>query len=89
MAIDKEFLDILCCPDTKTDLKILDEEHIGEINSQISLGTVKFKDGKVVDKPLQEALITVDDKMIYRVDDEIPIMLIEKGIPTAQLESFK
>jgi len=88
MAIDKEFLDILCCPDTKTDLKVLEQSRIDKINTQIQAGNIKFKDGKVVDKPLEEALITVDEKVIYRVDDEIPIMLIEKGIPTAQFENF-
>jgi uncharacterized protein YbaR (Trm112 family) len=88
MAIDKEFLDILCCPDTKVDLKILEPERIEKINSQIQSGSVKSKDGKPVKEALQEALITVDEKTIYRVDDEIPIMLIEKGIPTEQLTNF-
>ena len=29
---------------------------------------------------LQEGLITVDKKTVYRIDDDIPVMLIEMGI---------
>ncbi len=88
MAIDKELLDILCCPESKAELKILEKERIEAINNQIAAGKVKYKDGKEVDKPLQEALITVDEKTIYRVDDEIPIMLVEMAIPAEQLGDF-
>ena len=34
------------------------------------------------------AFWAVDPATIYRVDEEIPIMLLEKGIPTKQLENF-
>ncbi len=88
MAIDKELLDILCCPETKVELSVLTQERIDAVNKQISGGSVTFKDGKAVKEPLQEALITVDEKTIYRIDDEIPIMLVEMGIPTDQLGKF-
>lgn len=88
MAIDKELIEILCCPDTKVPLKVLSDERIAKVNEQIAQGKIKFKDGKPVDQPLEEALITEDEKTIYRVDDEIPIMLIEMGIPTEQLGDF-
>jgi uncharacterized protein YbaR (Trm112 family) len=86
MAIDKELLDILCCPETKKELKVLSSEQLTAFNAKISAKSLKYKDGTEVDKPLEEALITVDGQTIYRVDDEIPIMLVEKGIPAAQLE---
>lgn len=88
MPVDKDLLEILCCPETKVDLKILTPDRIEKVNNKIQIGSVKFKDGKVVDKPLQEALITVDEKTIYRVDDEIPVMLLEMSIPTDQLGDF-
>lgn len=86
MAVAADLLEILCCPDTKVALKVLGEDRISAINKEIATGKVKFKDGKKVDKPLSEALITTDEKTIYRVDDEIPIMLVEMGIPTEQLQ---
>lgn len=88
MAIDQELLDILCCPDTHAVLKVLPEKKIEKMNALIAQGKVKFKDDTPVEQPLQEALVTEDGKTIYRVDDEIPIMLINRGIPTEQLGDF-
>lgn len=88
MAIDQELLDILCCPETRVNLEVLATERINTVNELIAQGKVVFKNGEVVEQPLQEALITEDGKTIYRVDDEIPIMLIDKGIATEQLGEF-
>jgi uncharacterized protein YbaR (Trm112 family) len=35
-----------------------------------------------------EALITTDRKVIYRIEDGIPVMLPEEGIGTLQLTAF-
>lgn len=88
MAVNSELLEILCCPETRVDLQVMTPEQIAKVNAQIEKGGVKYKDGNVVDKPLQEGLITVDKKTIYRVDDDIPIMLIDMGIATEQIEGF-
>lgn len=88
MSVDKVLLDIMCCPETKVDLKQLEQKRVDLVNAKIKSGNVKYKDGKNVDKPLEEALITVDNKTVYRVDDEIPVMLIEMGISTDQLGEF-
>ena len=37
-------------------------------------------DGAPQTEPLREALITRDRKTVYRVDDGIPVLLIEEGI---------
>jgi len=37
---------------------------------------------------LDEGLITIDRKLVYRVADGIPVMLPEEGIGTAQLRDF-
>ena len=34
-----------------------------------------------VETPLQEGLITTDNETIYRIDDNIPVMLVDQGIP--------
>ena len=44
-----------------------------------------YDHGAAVKKPLSEALITRDRKTIYRVDEGIPVMLIEQGIPAEQI----
>ena len=39
-------------------------------------------------EPLGEALITEDSKVVYPVIDDIPILLEERGIGTAQFQDF-
>ena len=39
-------------------------------------------------RSLTEGLITVDRKVVYRVEDGIPVMLPEEGIGTTQLTDF-
>jgi uncharacterized protein YbaR (Trm112 family) len=51
------------------------------LNAQIKEGALVYTDGAVVSEPLTEGLITQDGRIVYRIDDEIPIMLVEKGIP--------
>ena len=48
---------------------------------------MKYHDGSDVDKPLDEGLITEDGETTYRIDDSIPVMLIDQGIPMAQLSA--
>ena len=49
---------------------------------------MQYIDGALVEKALAEALITVDNKVIYTVEDSIPVMLEDKGIGTTQLSNF-
>jgi len=81
MPVDKKLLDILCCPKTKVDVKKLTKADLAIINTKIKDGALTYTDGKLVKEILQEGLITVDKKTVYRVDDDIPVMLIEMGIP--------
>ncbi len=83
--IDRELLEILCCPKTKVPVEMLSEDKLKAVNDRIGRGDVKTVDGSKVDKPLDAGLITEDGKTIYRIDDDIPIMLIDEGIPADQI----
>ena len=83
--IDRELLEILCCPKTKVPVEMLSEDKLKVVNDRIGRGDVKTVDGSKVDKPLDAGLITEDGKTIYRIDDDIPIMLIDEGIPADQI----
>ena len=37
---------------------------------------------------VSEALISDDDKVIYRIDDGVPVLLPEEGIGTTQFADF-
>lgn len=80
MPIPQELLDILCCPKSKTDVVLLTADQLQRLNTLISKQKITYVNGDPVKKALQEGLITIDGKTVYRIDDNIPIMLIEKGI---------
>ncbi|HPG39687.1 MAG TPA: hypothetical protein PLP19_13060 [bacterium] len=88
MPVNKQLLEILCCPKTRVGVKELTAAQIEKVNAAVVRKEVKYTDGKAVDKPLQEGLITEDGKIIYRVDEEIPIMLIDMGIPAEQVNNI-
>ena len=86
--MDKRLLDILCGPVSKTPVRPLSKHELDALNEAIAAGQVDSVAGMVVRDRITEALITTDRKVIYRVEDGIPVMLPEEGIGTAQLAAF-
>ncbi len=86
--MDKRLLDILCCPVSKTPVRLLGRAELDALNGAIAAGGVLTTAGEPVRERLDEGLITIDRKLIYRVDDGIPVMLPEEGIGTTQLNGF-
>lgn len=86
--MDKRLLDILCCPVSKTPVRMLSKQELGVLNAAINSGHVDTVAGAAVRTPVTEALITTDRKVIYRVQDGIPVMLPEEGIGTVQMIEF-
>ncbi len=88
MPISEDLLEILCCPETKVPVEMLSGDLLAKLNAEIQAGKVASVGGEAVRKPLQEGLITTDGKTIYRIDDNIPVMLVDQGIATRQLENW-
>lgn len=86
--MDKRLLDILCCPVSKTPLRPLTRNALDRLNQSIEAGQVITVAGVTLRERVTEALITTDGKVIYRVEDGIPVMLPEEGIGTLQLPDF-
>ena len=88
MPVDGKLLEILCCPVSKTPLTVLAQEKLDKLNSAIANGEALYIDDEKVTEALQEGLISQDGKIIYAVQDDIPVLLEEKGIGTAQFQDF-
>ena len=88
MPVDSKLLEILCCPVSKTPLNVLGAEKLDTLNKAIGDGDALYIDNSKVSDPLQEGLITEDGKVIYAVQDNIPVLLEEKGIGTTQFQDF-
>ncbi|MEE9443620.1 MAG: Trm112 family protein [candidate division Zixibacteria bacterium] len=85
MPINDQLLEVLCCPNTKQPVKMLDEEKLKRLNELIGEGIIKNREGQVLKDTIPEAIITVDEKTIYRIDEGIPVMLIDEAIAANQL----
>lgn len=88
MPVDGKLLEILCCPVSKVPLKFLTEKKLEKLNAAIAAGEALYIGGDKVEKPLSEALVTEDGKVIYAVNDGIPVLLEEQGIGTTQFNDF-
>ena len=88
MPVDGKLLEILCCPVSKSPLTVLSQDKLDTLNAAIAAGDALYVGGEKVEDNLQEGLITVDGKVIYSVQDDIPVLLEENGIGTAQFLDF-
>ncbi|KPN20903.1 Trm112 family protein [Luteimonas terrae] len=86
--MDRKLLDILVCPASRQPLALLDAAGLDALNAAIASGNARREDGSAQAGPVREALVTHDRKRVYRVDDGIPVLLVEEGIATAQIPDF-
>jgi len=86
--MDRKLLDILACPASRQPLLLLDRNGLDAINQAIAAGSIHRIDGTAQAEPLHEALVTRDRKMVYRIDDGIPVLLVEEGLATDQIAAF-
>ncbi len=86
--MDRKLLDLLVSPDTRQPLALLESAGLDALNRAISTGSVTRADGSTQVQPLREALVTADRKLVYRVDDGIPVLLADEAIATSQITDF-
>ena len=80
MSVSADLLEILACPETKQPLSIASDEVLSKLNGSIQSGTLRTRGGVQVSKSIDEGLVREDGKILYIVDDGIPVMLIEESI---------
>lgn len=85
MAVDKDLLTILCCPETKQAVTLADASLIQRLNEAIQNRRLQNKGKQVVTDPVEGGLLRADSKILYPIRENIPVMLIEEGIPVEQV----
>ena len=80
MPVSQELLEILVCPETKQRVSPAADEVVRQVNARIEAGDLRNRGGDAVSKPIVEGLLREDGKILYVVDDGIPVMLVEESI---------
>ncbi|MCR9094116.1 MAG: hypothetical protein NXI30_07860 [bacterium] len=80
MPIDDQLLDILCCPETRQPVARAEAAVLAPLNAEIEAGRLRNRGGAKVETVIEEGLLREDGRVLYIVDDSIPIMLIGESI---------
>ncbi len=86
MPVNAKLLSVLCCPHTKIPVEIVDEKLLSALNQRVKAGDLIYTDGSKVDEMFSQALITKNKELIYRVDDDIPVMIYENAVAADQID---
>lgn len=81
MPIDRELLEILVCPETRQPVRLATPEQLEALNRRATSGELRTRGGEPVTQPIREGLVREDGKVLYPIDDGIPVMLVEQSIP--------
>jgi uncharacterized protein YbaR (Trm112 family) len=76
-----ELLQILCCPETHQALTLAEAPLLQQINARITAGSLRNRAGQTVTGRLDGGLVRADGKVLYPIRSEIPVLLIDEGIP--------
>jgi uncharacterized protein YbaR (Trm112 family) len=82
--IRTELLKILVCPENKSELTLASDDLVSRLNQAIAEGKLTNKSGTKVASRLDGGLVRADGAVLYPIVDEIPMMLIDEGIPLDQ-----
>lgn len=86
--IDKRLLDILCDPVTKSPVRALSAGELDALARAISAGRISTEGGTTLKATPSAGLITRDGRTIYRIEDDIPVMLADEAIAVSQIDDF-
>jgi uncharacterized protein YbaR (Trm112 family) len=81
--IDSGLLKILCCPEAHQEVRVAEAALIEKVNSQIAAGTLNNRAGQPVQEKIDAGLVRADGKYLYPIRRNIPVMLVDEGIPLA------
>ncbi|MEZ4688212.1 MAG: class I SAM-dependent methyltransferase [Bacteroidia bacterium] len=70
-----DYLHILVCPHTRSDLRALRPEELNVINTEIQAGARFHFEGSALDQRLEDGLISADGRYVYRIQEGVIILL--------------
>ncbi len=80
MSVSPDLIEILICPETQQPVALAGPEVLERVNAEIAAGRLRNRGGEPVKNAIAEGLLREDGRVLYPVDDGIPVMLIEESI---------
>lgn len=78
--IDAKLLAQLCCPESHQPLRLADQQLVSNLNGKIAAGLLKNRAGQGVKDKIDGALIREDAKVVYLIQNKLPILLVDEGV---------
>ena len=79
MPVNQELLEILVCPETQQPVAIAPAEVLRKLAEAAANGKLRNRGGQRVEAAPVEGLLREDGHVIYPVEDDIPVMLVEES----------
>ena len=68
---------------THQEVRLAEPTVIDKLNGQIAAGALKNRAGQLVQEKIEGGLIRADGTVLYPIRRNIPVMLVDEGIPLA------
>jgi uncharacterized protein YbaR (Trm112 family) len=81
MTLEASFLAKLRSPGGRHPLRLASVAELAALESARRGGTLRTRAGRLVEQALGVGLVCEAEGVVFRVDDEIPILLAEEAIP--------
>jgi len=82
--MNTQLLDILCCPTSKMPLRLLRADELDAVNRSLAARAASGE----APRALAAGLVTRDRRTIYRIEDDIPVMLADEALTVADITDF-
>ncbi|MGE3804517.1 MAG: hypothetical protein AB7K24_07580 [Gemmataceae bacterium] len=79
-GFNEQLLDILRCPENLAVLRLATRKELDSVNERIKNRKLKTWTGKNVATSLEAMLIRADNKIAYRFDGAVPVMILEDAL---------
>ena len=83
--IGEDLLSLLCCPETHQELQPAGKALLDLVNQKIAASQLRSRSGTLVTQALEAGLVRKDQRYLYPVRQDIPILLMDEAIPVPAL----
>jgi uncharacterized protein YbaR (Trm112 family) len=77
-----ELLTVLCCPETRQELRLAEPAEVARLNQAIASGTLTNRAGRSVKEQIDGGLVRADGKYLYPIRGHVPVLLVDESFPT-------